>query len=88
MRHTRRPIQDMKGVPMISNDDMKKIREEMELCFVPREECTRNCEKFRVQLADNKSDFSVIKFQLKLILGILGAIGTAVLSLVVSTVWG
>ena len=73
---------------MISNDDMKQIREEMELCFVPREDCTKTCEKFRVQLSDNKSDFSVIKFQLKLILGILGAIGTAVLSLVISSIWG
>ncbi len=72
---------------MLSSDDMKEIREEMELCFVPREECSKTCEHFRTQLSDNKSDFSVIKFQLKLILGILGAIGTAVLSLVISTVW-
>lgn len=72
---------------MLSSDEMKEIREEMELCFVPREECSKNCEHFRAQLSDNKSDFSVIKFQLKLILGILGAIGTAVLSLVISTVW-
>jgi len=72
---------------MLSSDEMKEIREEMELCFVPREECGKTCEHFRTQLSDNKSDFSVIKFQLKLILGILGAIGTAVLSLVISTVW-
>jgi len=85
MRRTQRGI---RRAAVLNSDDMKQIREEMELCFVPREDCTKTCEKFRGQLADNKSDFSVIKFQLKLILGILGAIGTAVLSLVISAVWG
>ena len=73
---------------MLTNEEMKEIREEMELCFVSREDCSKNCSKFQSQLSDNKSDFSVIKFQLKLILGILGAVGTAVLSLVIATIWG
>lgn len=71
---------------MISNDDMKQIREEMEHCFVSHEDCEKHCEKFRTELSDNKADFSVIKFQLKLILGLLGAIGTAVLSLVITDI--
>ena len=73
---------------MLTNEEMKEIREEMELCFVSREDCQKNCERFRGQISDNKADFSVIKFQLKLILGILGAVGTAVLSLVIATIWG
>ena len=72
---------------MISNDDMKQIREEMEHCFISREECGKQCEKFQTEFSDNKADFSVIKFQLKLILGILAAIGAAVLSLVMATIW-
>lgn len=73
---------------VLNNDDMKQIREEMELYFVTCGDCSKSREQFRSQLADNKSDFSVIKFQLKLILGILGAIGTAVLSLVITSIWG
>lgn len=72
---------------MISNDDMKQIREEMGRCFVSREDCDKHCEKFQTELSDNKADFSVIKFQLKLILGLLGAVGAAVLSLVMATIW-
>lgn len=72
---------------MLTNDDVKQLREEMGLRFVMHEDCAMHREATQNQLAENRSDFSVIKFQLRLILGVLGAIGTAVLSLVITTLW-
>lgn len=73
---------------MLTNDDIKQIREEMEYVFVHKNDCSRHCDMVQSQIAETKSNFAVIKFQLKLILGILSAVGTAVLSLVIVQIWG
>lgn len=73
---------------MLNSDDIRQIREEMEYIFVHKDECNKHCDRVQGQIAETKSNYAVIKFQLKLILGILSAVGTAVLSLVIVQIWG
>ena len=73
---------------MLTNDDIKQIRDQMDYIYVHKDDCGRHCDMVQSQIAEIKSNFAVIKFQLKLILGILSAVGTAVLSLVIVQIWG
>lgn len=62
--------------------------EHLKLIFVTREECNSTTEDLNNKLTNDFKDLAVIKFQNKMILSILGAVGVAVLSLVICQFWG
>ena len=66
----------------------KEQIEHLKLIFVTREECQTITETLDNKLTQDFADLAVIKFQNKLILAVLGAVGVAVLSLVVRQFWG
>lgn len=70
------------------NELTPEILEELKLLFVSRKECTETNDDITRKLNRDFADLSVIKFQLKLILGILSAVGVAVLTLVINQIWG
>lgn len=61
---------------------------QIENAFVTRKECNATTEDLNNKLGQDFADLSVIKFQLRLVLGILSAIGVAILGLVVKQFWG
>jgi hypothetical protein len=63
-------------------------RAEINADFMPRNECESRTDSIEVKLSNDFTDLAVIKFQNKLILGILSAVGIAILGLVVSQFWG
>lgn len=63
-------------------------RAEIEQVFITRKECEDTTEGLAAKLNRDFADLKVIKFQLRLILGILSAVGVAVLGLVVAQFWG
>lgn len=69
------------------NNIPPEVMEELKLVFVTRKECVETNDEITRKLNRDYADLSVIKFQLKLILGILSAVGVAVLSLVINQVW-
>ena len=66
----------------------KEQIEHLKLIFVTREECKTITDDLDDKLTKDFADLAVIKYQNKLILAILGAVGVAVLSLVVKQFWG
>lgn len=64
------------------------VREYTDPRFVKKEDCEEKTGIIDGKLSNDYADNKVIKFQNKLILGILGAIGVCVLSLVVNQFWG
>ena len=77
-------IMDMIRSEPLSDKQMDQI----EHVFVTRKECNSTTEELNKKLGQDFADLAVIKFQLRLVLGILGAIGVAVLGLVVKQFWG
>ena len=77
-------IQKMMQDLPLSSSQMEQIKS----VFVTREECNTTTEDLNKKLNQDFADLAVIKFQLKLVLGILGAIGVAILGLVIKQFWG
>lgn len=69
---------------MIEKDEMERLRE----IFVTRRECDETTTDLRDKIDKESADIAVIKFQCRVILTILSAIGGAVLTLVVKQFWG
>lgn len=56
--------------------------------FVTRRECDASMDKMGRDLGETKSSINVINAKLNIVLGILSAVGIAVLGLVVMKMWG
>ncbi len=69
---------------MLGDDVINELR----LIFVTRKESEEITEELNRKLTNDFADLAVIKFQTKLILGILSAVGVAVLGLLVNQLWG
>lgn len=69
---------------MVSEEMMNELR----LIFVTRKESEEITDELNRKLTNDFADLAVIKFQTKLILGILSAVGVAVLGLLVNQLWG
>lgn len=64
---------------MIDEKDMERLRE----VFVTRQECNRDMSEIESKISAENVRLSVIETQLKVITGILAAIGTGVLSVII-----
>ncbi len=80
----RREVRDLiENAPL--ND---RQRTEINAEFMPRSECENKTNSITVKLSNDFTDLAVIKFQNKLILGILSTVGVAILGLVIGQFWG
>lgn len=66
----------------------ERQRTEINADFMPRSECENKTDSIEVKLSNDFTDLAVIKFQNKLILGILSAVGVSILGFVISQFWG
>lgn len=64
------------------------VREYTDPRFVKKEDCDEKTGAIDGKLSNDYADKKVIKFQLKLILGILGVIGAGISALVLNQFWG
>ena len=69
---------------MIETSDLERLKE----IFVLRRECEETQERTRREISTIEITMAEIKVQLNLVMGILAAVGVAVLSLVVKQFWG
>jgi len=69
---------------MIETSDLERLKE----IFVLRRECDDAQDRTRREISAIEITMAEIKVQLNLVMGILGAVGVAVLSLVVKQFWG
>ena len=68
----------------LSEGQMKQV----EGTFVTRKECNSTTEDLNKKLGQDFADLAVIKFQLRLVLGILSVIGAAICGYVIKQFWG
>lgn len=69
---------------MLDNADIDRLKE----IFVTRKECDENMQQTDDKIGDLKEDTAVIKTRLNMTLGILSAIGVAVLSVAIKLMFG
>lgn len=76
-------------ITLIRNEPLSESQiMQIENSFVTRKECNETTGELNQKLGQDFADLSVIKFQLRLILGILSAIGVAIGGLVIKQFWG
>ena len=68
----------------IDAETLSNLRE----IFVTRRECDASMDKMGKDLGDAKANLGIINAKLNIVLGILSAVGIAVLGLVVTKMWG
>lgn len=86
MRHTQKRTR--RAVPMVSNDDMKQIMEQMELIFVTRKSCDGERDKIDNRLGQGEIHFAKIDEKLKTITWILTAVGGGIITMLVKMFFG
>ena len=83
------PEDKVEIIEIVRNEPLSdKQMSQIEGVFVTRKECNATTEDLNHKLGQDFADLAVIKFQLRLVLGILSAIGVAVLGLVIKQFWG
>ena len=75
-------------MPLISNDDMKQIMDQMELVFVTRKSCDSERDKIDVRLNQGEVHFAKIDEKLKTITWILTAVGGGIITMLIKMFFG
>ncbi len=68
----------------IDEADISRLKE----IFVTRKECDDQMDTVKDTLSNDKEKLAVINTKLSLIMWLLGAVGAAVITLLVKTLWG
>lgn len=69
---------------MIDKEDIDRLKE----IFVTRQECDRDMDEIKEVMSDNKAQFAVITTKLSLIMGLLGAVGSGVIGILIKIIFG
>ena len=69
---------------MIDRDDIDRLKE----IFVTRQECDTSMEEVNRKLANDSKELAVINTKLSLVLWLLGAVGAAVITVLVKVLFG
>lgn len=69
---------------MIDREDIDRLKE----IFVTRQECDDTMDKVNKKLANDSKELAVINTKLSLVLWLLAAVGTAVITMLVKAFWG
>ena len=69
---------------MIDNNDIERLKE----IFITRQECQSNIDSFESKLSKDLVRLAVIENQLKLILGVLAAVGGGMLTVLLKLFFG
>ena len=69
---------------MIDRDDIDRLKE----IFVTRQECDTSMEDVNRKLANDNKELAVINTKLSLVLWLLGAVGAAVITVLVKVLFG
>lgn len=69
---------------MIEHDDIERLKE----IFVTRQECRHDMEEIEVRQTDSEKQLAVINTKLSLVLWLLGAVGGAVIAVLVKLLLG
>lgn len=69
---------------MIDHDDIERLKE----IFITRQECDTNMDEVNHKLANDNKELAVINTKLSLILWLLGAVGTAVIAVLIKSFFG
>jgi hypothetical protein len=75
-------------MPMISNDDMKQIMDQMELVLVTRKSCDSERDKIDGRLNQGEVHFAKIDEKLKTITWILTAVGGGIITMLIKMFFG
>lgn len=62
--------------------------EQLKLYFVPREECNSTTDEINNKLSNDSRELAVINTKLSLILWLLGAVGAAVITVLIKILFG
>lgn len=68
---------------MIDRDDIERLKE----IFVTREKCEGDMDEVNAKLSNDSRELAVINTKLSLVLWLLGAVGTAVIAVLVKSFW-
>lgn len=66
----------------------KELIEELKLIFVTRQECDSTTDEINAKLSNDMKELAVINTKLSLILWLLGAVGTAVIAVLIKVIFG
>lgn len=69
---------------MVEREDIERLKE----IFVTRDECKNDMEDVDHKLSNDSKELAVINTKLSLVLWLLGAVGAAVISLLVKVMFG
>ena len=69
---------------MIDNNDIERLKE----IFITRQECQSNIDSFEGKLSKDLVRLAVIENQLKLVLGVLAAVGGGMLTVLLKLFFG
>ena len=70
-------------MPLIQ-EDIDRLKE----IFVTRKECDTTVDEINGKLSNDMKELAVINTKLSLVLWLLGAVGTAVIAVLVKSFWG
>lgn len=73
---------------MLTNDDLKQIREEMALVFVTRKSCDERNDEVEKRLARGEVHFARIDENLKVIKWIVTAVGGGIIATLIKLFFG
>ena len=65
-----------------------ELIEELKLIFVTRQECDQITDDINTKLSNDMRELAVINTKLSLILWLLGAVGTAVIAVLIKVIFG
>lgn len=73
---------------MLTNDDLKQIREEMALVFVTRKSCDERNDEVERRLSRGEVHFARIDENLKIIKWLITAIGGGIITMLIKMFFG
>lgn len=69
---------------MIDDKDIERLKE----IFVTRQECNTTVDDIRLKISEDNKELAVINTKLSLVLWILGAVGAAVITVLIKILFG
>lgn len=69
---------------MIDDKDIERLKE----IFVTRQECNTTVDDIRLKISEDNKELAVINTKLSLVLWLLGAVGAAVITVLIKIIFG
>lgn len=69
---------------MIDDKDIERLKE----IFVTRQECNTTVDDIRLKISEDNKELAVINTKLSLVLWLLGAVGAAVITVLIKILFG